>query len=159
MLHAPRHTQRSSRPNPGQQPVCDPSTCSNPSAIDYSCHLTESEDAQFFDPASPPMNTPRARRHFLSASKIDQAMNRKCFGLVHQNGRLFLGMFPIEAKWGDVVALLRGLRHPVVVKEVELGRYEWVGESYVNTLWNLDFLEKKVEEGGAVEGLEEIVLV
>lgn len=142
-----------------QQPVSDPCTCSLPSAIDYDNHLTESEDAQLFDPASPLMNTSRARRHFLSELEIDKAMNRKRFGFVYQDGRAFLDMFPIEAKEGDVVALLRGLRHPVVVREVELGRYEWVGGCHVNTLWDWDFLEKKAEEGGAVEGLEEIVLV
>lgn len=142
-----------------QDPVSDPCTCSLPSAIDYDNHLTESEDAQLFDPASPLMNTPRARRHFLSELGIDKAINRKCFGFIHQDGRVFLGMFPMEAKEGDVVALLRGLRHPAVVREVDLGRYEWVGGCHINTLWDWDFLEKKVEEGGAVEGLEEIVLV
>lgn len=141
------------------EPVSDPCTCILPSAIDYDNHLTESEDAQLFDPASPLMNTNRARRHFLSELEIDEAMNRKRFGYIHQDGRVFLGMFPTEAKEGDVVALLRGLRHPVVVREVELGRYEWVGGCHVNTLWDWDFLEKKVEEGGAAEGLEEIVLV
>ncbi|KAL9066380.1 MAG: hypothetical protein Q9161_007599 [Pseudevernia consocians] len=142
-----------------QDPVSDPCTCSLPSAIDYDNHLTEMEDAQLFDPASPLMNTPRARRHFLIELEIDKAMNRKRFGFIHQDGRAFLGMFPIAAKEGDVVALLRGLRHPVVVREVELGRYEWVGGCHVNTLWDWDFVEKKAEEGGAVEGLEEIVLV
>lgn len=142
-----------------QQPFSDPCTCSPPSAIDYDNHLTESEDAEHFDPASPLMNTPRARRHCLSELEIDKAMNRKRFGFVNQDGRVFLGMFPIEAKEGDVVALLRGLRHPVVVREVELGRYEWVGGCHVNTLWDWDFLEKKADEGGAVEGLEELLLV
>lgn len=142
-----------------QEPVSEPCTCTLPSAIDYDNHLTESEDAQLFDPASPLMNTNRARRHFLSELEIGNAINRKRFGYIHQDGRVFLGMFPIEAKEGDVVALLRGLRHPVVVREIELGRYEWVGGCHVNTLWDWDFVEKKVEEGGAVEGLEEIVLV
>ena len=81
---------------------------------------------------------------------------------------IVLGMFPIQARRGDMVALLRGLLMPVVLREVEevdeegvrKRRWEWVGPCCLSRCWDWKFLEREKEEGGAgLEGLEVFEMV
>ena len=105
------------------------------------------------------MHTAKSRRYLLEDLEIDKAINGKQFGIINIVGETKMCMFPLEDQKGDVVAILRGLKFPCVLREVDLGKYEWIGGVYVNTLWDCDFLEKQDGESGGVEKLEIILLV
>jgi len=59
-----------------------------------------------------------------------------------------LGLAPPSAMTGDVIAILFGCNVPVVLREVNKGKYEVIGECYVHGLMDgeaisMDLIEKE----------------
>jgi tetratricopeptide (TPR) repeat protein len=101
------------------------------------------------------------RRVFLFGTGVMKAGVRSNMHISHPAyGRermdLWMGIGPLEMKEGDQLVVLRGCRHPVVLRRKADGRYVVVGDAYVSGYMSGEALEE-VEEGGL--GWEEFVLV
>ncbi|KAK4497996.1 hypothetical protein PRZ48_010652 [Zasmidium cellare] len=103
-------------------------------------------------PASPPITADTLKRQFqrtrlegvVLRSQTQQAdrpiRNKNCrVGFVSTNG--FMGVVPIASLPGDHIVLLLGAPVPFVVREVENGCHELIGECYVFGLMSGEGLE------------------